>query len=162
MLLQARSPRLWSPSSSRAGRSSQLLPSPACERRICRELVTGSLTSALSCKVQVPLRSSPHPDPRALHFCTRGRGHIRICVTHVMVTGYILWDSGRGKSRCGPASECFLSHDGCRHSCACAPGQRKTFPDLQHLQIIGRANEEDAEDAQQPSSLDAQEGPSVP
>lgn len=118
----------WSPGISCAGPSSLHMPSPACESRACRELVTGSPTSALKCKVQVLLSSSPHPDPRAEHLRTWGRGHIRICLTHVTVTGCILWNSGLGKSRCGPASECFLSHDCRQHSCACATGQRKTFP----------------------------------
>lgn len=120
----------WSPSSSCAGLSSLHIPSPACESRTCRELVRGSPTSVLKCKVQVPLSSSPHPDPRAVHLCTWGRGHIRICLTHITVTGCILWNSGLGKSRCGPASECFLSHDCRQHPCA--TGQRKTFPDGPH------------------------------
>lgn len=67
------------------------------------------------------------------------------------------------KGRCGPVSECFLSHDGYQYPCACATGQRKTFPAGPHLLIIGGAGEEEElKEEAWPHSPDAQEGSLVP
>lgn len=142
------------------GPSSLHIPSPACESRTCGELVRCSPTSALNCKVHAPLSSNPRPDPRAVHLCTWGRGHIKICLTHITVTGCILWNSGLGKSRCGPASECFLSQDCRQHPCACA--EERYFP-LAHIpESLAELAKRKMKEKGQPRNLNAQEGPLVP